>query len=210
VLVGIGTALKDNPGLMANMKPNNVILSKAKNLIKNDNETLHCVRWTRSLRVQGDSHGNPIRVILDSKARLPLNSKLVKTLAQGPVWVLAADSALKSRVAGLEKKGVRVFSVPARKGHPPDLASRAGLDFKAALKTLVKNGINKLMIEGGPEVLASAFRNKAVDEVYCFIAPKTLSDKNIGAGIFGVAKSLQLNDITVKYLKPDALVHGYV
>src|SRR3989339_208956 len=142
-----------------------------------------------------------VRVILDSRARLPLNSKLVKTIGQGPVWVMVSSSAPEKKVRLLEQKGVRVFRVPSHKGH---------LDFMAVMRILVKSGINKLMIEGGPEVLASAFYYKVVDEVYCFIAPKALGNKNPGAGIFRVAQALQLDDITVKYLKPDALVHGYV
>jgi len=173
VMVGIGTALKDDPGLLPKVKGYKLeVISKM-----------------------------PVRIILDSRARLPLNSKLVKTIGQGPVWVMVSSSAPQKKVRLLEQKGVRVFSVPSHKGR---------LNFMAVLRTLVKNGISRLMIEGGPEVLASAFHNKVVDEVYCFIAPKTLGGKNLGAGIFRVAKALQLDDITVKYLKPDALVHGYV
>ncbi len=150
--------------------------------------------------------GNPIRIILDSKARLPLNSKLVKTIAQGPVWVMVSASAPENRVRLLKQKGVKVFRVPLLNGR---------LDFKAAMKTLVDNGINKLMIEGGSEVLGSAFYNKVVDEVYCFIAPKIIGGRDAqvpveGKGVFRIADALQLKNVTVKYINLDVLVHGYL
>jgi diaminohydroxyphosphoribosylaminopyrimidine deaminase/5-amino-6-(5-phosphoribosylamino)uracil reductase len=169
VLVGIGTALKDDPGLLASVKNKN----------------------------------NPIRVVLDSKARLPLNSKLIKTLLQGPVWVMASVSAPQSRIAGLEKKGARVFRMPARQGR---------LDFRAVLRTLAQNGINKLMIEGGPEALKSAFDARSVDEVYCFIAPKLFGKRHAlsADGFIGRAGRLLPEAITVKYLHPDTLVRGFI
>jgi len=144
---------------------------------------------------------NPARIILDSKARLPLDSKLIKTIDQGPVWVMASASAPKSRIAGLEKKAVRVFRVPGRNGK---------LDFMSALRTLTRNGINKLMIEGGAEVLASAFYYKVVDEVYCFVAPKVIGgDKTISAKRFFRGAEEVQHCIPMKKLKSDILIHVY-
>ena len=197
VMVGIGTALKDDPGLLSKSPAEGGINSEHRAKSGTGDYTL----GVYTERSECAPRSTLVRVILDSRARLPLNSKLVKTIGQGPVWVMVSSSAPEKKVRLLEQKGVRVFRVPSHKGH---------LDFMAVMRILVKSGINKLMIEGGPEVLASAFYYKVVDEVYCFIAPKALGNKNPGAGIFRVAQALQLDDITVKYLKPDALVHGYV
>ena len=167
VMVGINTALKDNPGLLA---------------------------WDIYVM-------NPIRIILDSRARLPLDSKLIKTIDQGPVWVMASASAPKNQIEGLENKGVRVFRVPGRKRK---------LDFMAVLRTLAKNGVNKLMIEGGAEVLASAFHYKVVDEVYCFIAPKVIGGNNTLSAkrFFKNAEAVQ-HCIPIKDIKSDILIHVY-
>lgn len=169
IMVGIGTVLKDNPGLMAD--------------------------------AQGKD--NPVRVILDSRARLPLHSRLITTIARGPVWIITADSASRKKTVCLERKGVLVLRVPRRDGR---------LNFRAALRMLVKSGIHKLMIEGGPEVLASAFYYKAVDEVFCFIAPRIIGDNSNKnkSRVFRPADALDLRGVTARYLKPDVLVHGFV
>jgi diaminohydroxyphosphoribosylaminopyrimidine deaminase / 5-amino-6-(5-phosphoribosylamino)uracil reductase len=179
VMVGIGTVLKDNPTLLPQINTNNVILSKAK---------------------------NPARIILDSQARLPLTSNLVRTLDKGAVYLMVSSSAPAKNVRLLEQKGVRVFRVPAHNGQ---------LNFMAILKTLAKNGVNKLMIEGGGEVLGTAFDYKTVDEVYAFIAPKIVGGRNArrpaeGNGINKIRDALQIKDMTAKYLKPDILIHGYI
>jgi diaminohydroxyphosphoribosylaminopyrimidine deaminase/5-amino-6-(5-phosphoribosylamino)uracil reductase len=178
VMVGIGTVLKDNPRLMPNTKP----------------------------QMNTDKHRkNPIRIILDSQARLPLTSTLVRTLDKGEVFLMVSSSAPAKNVRLLEQKGVRVFRVPSHNGQ---------LNFMAVLKTLAKNGINKLMIEGGGEVLGTAFDYKTVDEVYAFVAPKIVGGRNAkkpveGNGINKIKDALQLKDMTIKHLNPDVLIHGY-
>ncbi|MFH0887777.1 MAG: bifunctional diaminohydroxyphosphoribosylaminopyrimidine deaminase/5-amino-6-(5-phosphoribosylamino)uracil reductase RibD [Planctomycetota bacterium] len=178
VMVGIGTVLADNP----------VLLPKVKSY---------------KLKVKSK---NPVRIILDSNARLPLQSNLVRTLDKGDVYVMVSRTAPKNKIAQLEVNGCQVFTVPTENGL---------LNLRAALKILAKNGINKIMMEGGGEVLGSAFDHKVVDEVYAFIAPKIIggSDSKMpvsGKGILKIKDALNLKDVTVKYLNPDILVHGYI
>ncbi|MFH1231686.1 MAG: RibD family protein, partial [Planctomycetota bacterium] len=179
VMVGIGTVLKDNPRLLPNTKP----------------------------QMNTDEHRkNPIRIILDSNARLPLTSNLVRTLDKGDIYLMVSSRAPQRKVRLLEQKGVRIFKVPSRKGR---------LEFMTMLKILAKNGVNKIMIEGGGEVLGSAFDHKVVDEVYAFIAPKIIGGRDAKKpaeknGINKIKDALQLKNITVKYLNPDILIHGYV
>jgi diaminohydroxyphosphoribosylaminopyrimidine deaminase/5-amino-6-(5-phosphoribosylamino)uracil reductase len=178
VMVGIGTVLNDNPRLLPNTKP----------------------------QINTDKHRkNPIRIILDSRARLSLTSNLVRTLNKGDVYLMVSSSAPAKNVRLLEHKGVRVLRLPSRKGQ---------LDFMAILKILAKNGINKIMIEGGGEVLGSAFDEKVVDEVYAFIALKIIGGRTSktpveGNGIQKLNDALNLKNLSVKYLKPDILIHGY-
>jgi diaminohydroxyphosphoribosylaminopyrimidine deaminase/5-amino-6-(5-phosphoribosylamino)uracil reductase len=182
VMVGIGTVLKDNPTLLPQI---------------NTSHRLH--RLNSMLPI------NPVRIILDSRARIPVNSNLIKTINKGNVYLMVSSLAPAKNVRLLEQKGVLVFRVPSRKGR---------LDFMAVLKTLAKNGVNKIMIEGGGEVLGSAFDHKAVDEVYAFIAPKIIGGRDAkkpveGNGINKVKDALQLKDVSIKYLNPDILIHGY-
>ncbi len=153
-------------------------------------------------QINTDKHRKkPIRIVLDSNARLPLNSNLIRTIDKGDVYLMVSSSAPQKKVRLLEKKGVRVFRVPGRKRK---------LDFMAVLRTLAKNGVNKLMIEGGAEVLASAFHYKVVDEVYCFIAPKVIGGNNTLSAkrFFKNAEAVQ-HCIPIKDIKSDILIHVY-
>jgi len=181
VMVGIGTVLKDNPTLLPNppLSPFN--------------------------KGGGKGGFNPVRIILDSQARLPLTSNLVRTLDKGDIYLMISSRAPQRKIHLLEHKRVRFFGVPSRKGK---------LDFMAMLKILAKNGVNKIMIEGGGEVLGSAFDHKVVDEVYAFIAPKIIGGRDAkkpaeGNGINKIKDALQLKDVNIKYLNPDILIHGY-
>jgi len=183
VMVGIGTILKDNPFLLP---------SDIKRIKHPFGEFPEMVRPYA-------------RIILDSHARLPLNSNLIKTLAQSPVYIFTGTDAPKKKIEALQRKGVKVFSVPQKNGH---------LSLMAVLKTLAKNNIGKLMIEGGAETLGAAFDAKAVDEVYAFIAPKIIGGRDSrtisGKGVQAVAHALHLKNLRVQYLNPDILIHGYI
>ncbi|MEW6027248.1 MAG: bifunctional diaminohydroxyphosphoribosylaminopyrimidine deaminase/5-amino-6-(5-phosphoribosylamino)uracil reductase RibD [Planctomycetota bacterium] len=178
VMVGIETALEDNPFLLPQMNSAETAIANA------------------------DKRRKPIRIILDSKARLPSNSNLIRTIGKGDVYLMVSASAPRKRIVALEKKGVRVFRVAGRLGK---------LDFMAAMRTLAKSGIQKIMIEGGADVLKSAFDNKVVDEVYCFVAPKVIGCENTLSAIGFLKKAGPFEQgATVKDMGSDILLHGYV
>jgi len=109
---------------------------------------------------------NPKRVILDTRARTPPNSRLVRSTEDAPVIVLVGPEAPGRRVEVLRKAGCRVTQVPA---------GDEGIDLAAALRALRKeHDVRTLMVEGGGRVLASFFRGGLVDEVRIFLAPRLL------------------------------------
>jgi diaminohydroxyphosphoribosylaminopyrimidine deaminase / 5-amino-6-(5-phosphoribosylamino)uracil reductase len=101
----------------------------------------------------------PIRVVFDSQARLPLESQLLQTLDQAPVLVVASSDAPADRVGALETAGAEIIAVP---------------DINPALHELGRREITSLFLEGG-RTLASAFlAADQVDESRTFIAPMLL------------------------------------
>ncbi len=112
-----------------------------------------------------DRARQPVRVIFDSKARLPLDSQLLKTLDQAPVLVVAAPDAPNDRISALKDAGAEVL-----------LAS----GIEAALRELGARSITSLFLEGG-KTLASAFLSAdQIDESRTFIAPMLLGGSNSG------------------------------
>lgn len=131
ILVGIGTALADDPLLTA--------------------------------RPPGPRA--PVRIVLDSEARLPPASRLVRTARESPVLVAVGPRAPADRVAALHTAGCEVWSGPAG-DRPARMAALLG-DLGARRHT-------NLLVEGGPRVLASFFGDRLVDEVWTFIAPRII------------------------------------
>lgn len=129
------------------------------------------------------------RVVLDTRLRLPLTSRLVRSAGpRTPLVVLCGRSARLARRRSLESKGVSVVEV-----------ARAGgrVEPRAALAALRRLGITSVMVEGGSEVLGSFLRARLVDEVALFRAPVLLGGRGSLAAFGGpdpreVAESLRL------------------
>src|SRR5690606_21572560 len=77
----------------------------------------------------------PVRIVADTHARLPLESKLVQTVSDAPVWVLTAEDAPQDRVMALGKAGVRVLRVPRDREH---------IDLAQALAILDREGVQSI------------------------------------------------------------------
>jgi diaminohydroxyphosphoribosylaminopyrimidine deaminase/5-amino-6-(5-phosphoribosylamino)uracil reductase len=98
----------------------------------------------------------PVRVVFDRQARLPLDSQLVRTLEQALVLVVAGQDSASDRTAALREAGVEVL-----------VAER----IDSALSELGRRGITSLFLEGG-RMLAAAFAEAGqIDEARTFVAP---------------------------------------
>jgi diaminohydroxyphosphoribosylaminopyrimidine deaminase/5-amino-6-(5-phosphoribosylamino)uracil reductase len=109
-----------------------------------------------------------VRVVLDTRLRLPTRSRLARSAgAQTPVLVLAARPAPTRRRA-LERAGVTVVEVPEAGGR---------VSTGEAVRTLAGRGMMSLMVEGGSEVLGSFLAARLVDQVALFRAPVLLGGR---------------------------------
>lgn len=133
ILIGIGTALSDNPKL--------------------------------TCRLPGMMTYSPVRVVLDSKLRLPAASALANSVLETPVWVFGDGAAAQD----LRAAGIEVLPATGHSGK---------LDLADILKQLATRGITRLMVEGGPTIAASFLDADLIDEVALFRASKV-----IGKGI---------------------------
>ena len=106
-----------------------------------------------------DGARQPIRVIFDSQARLPLESQLLKTLDRAPVLVVAVPDAPSDRISALKDAGTEVLLTN-------------GVD--AALRELGARNITSLFLEGGKTLATSFLSADLIDESRTFIAPMLL------------------------------------
>lgn len=106
-----------------------------------------------------DGARQPKRVVFDSQARLPLDSQLLRTLDQAPVFVVTGHGAPGDRLGALERAGAETL---------------AAADIESALRDLGRREVTSLFLEGG-RTLASAFlASDQIDESRTFIAPVLL------------------------------------
>jgi diaminohydroxyphosphoribosylaminopyrimidine deaminase/5-amino-6-(5-phosphoribosylamino)uracil reductase len=106
----------------------------------------------------------PTRVVFDSKARLPLGSKLLATLDQAPVIVFTSATAPADRTAGLAGAGVEVVPV----------AGDGPAAIPAALEELGRRGLTSLLVEGGATLAGAFLASGEIDELRLFLAPVVL------------------------------------
>jgi diaminohydroxyphosphoribosylaminopyrimidine deaminase/5-amino-6-(5-phosphoribosylamino)uracil reductase len=121
-------------------------------------------------RLPGMFERSPVRVVLDAKLRLPLATSVVATVRETPTWVFTSHrpSAIAEEI--LQQKNCKVFRVDDNDGR---------LDLHQVLKTLVEQGITRLMVEGGPTVAASFVAADLVDEAFLLRGEKTIGADGI-------------------------------
>jgi diaminohydroxyphosphoribosylaminopyrimidine deaminase/5-amino-6-(5-phosphoribosylamino)uracil reductase len=168
VVVGIGTALADDPQLTA-----------------------------REVSV----FKQPRRVVFDSQARLPLNSKLVESVSEVPLTVVVGRGAQRAQVDVLTASGVDVIVATGE-----NEAARV----VSALDQLAADGISSLLLEGGPR-LAGAFLDAGeIDELRAFVSPMLFGSKSArdpfeGAGSDTVDAAVRLPGLSVESVGEDFL-----
>ncbi|MBS3131242.1 bifunctional diaminohydroxyphosphoribosylaminopyrimidine deaminase/5-amino-6-(5-phosphoribosylamino)uracil reductase RibD [Candidatus Woesearchaeota archaeon] len=145
---------------------------------------------------------DPIKVIVDSHLKIPESSKVLKDPSR--VIIATTNKAPKKKMDKLHQKGASIIVVKAKK----DM-----VDLKEVMKELGKHDIASVMIEGGSHLNASAIKEKIVDKVLIFTAPKIIGN-GLGAisslGITKVDKAVTLKGISTKKIGKDLLVEGYL
>jgi diaminohydroxyphosphoribosylaminopyrimidine deaminase / 5-amino-6-(5-phosphoribosylamino)uracil reductase len=146
------------------------------------------------------------RIVVDSAASLPAESRLAQTAADVPVLVAASADADANACDRLTGAGIEVYRC-AGASH----GDRLG----ALLDELGRRRMTNVLVEGGSKLLGAFFDAGAIDEAHVFIAPKLAGGAAApgpigGAGIDRMAAALQLADITIEELDGDVYVHGRI
>jgi diaminohydroxyphosphoribosylaminopyrimidine deaminase/5-amino-6-(5-phosphoribosylamino)uracil reductase len=158
-----------------------------------------------------DRSGRPrrrplLRVVLDSRLRLPVESRLAKT-ANDDVLVLCSFAEERKKKQ-LLKLGIQVQQLPAAtsEGHP---------DMAAVARLLGQMEITSLMIEGGAMVNWAALAAGIVDKVFLYYAPKILGGTAsvpfaAGAGFATIGDAACAKSIRLHRFGEDFAVEGYL
>ncbi|HUV40031.1 MAG TPA: bifunctional diaminohydroxyphosphoribosylaminopyrimidine deaminase/5-amino-6-(5-phosphoribosylamino)uracil reductase RibD [Planctomycetota bacterium] len=149
---------------------------------------------------------NPRRIVVDTRARLPLDSKLVGSIDDAPLWVVTGRKAPRKNRDALAAAGCRLIELPE---------TSRGVDLAALAETLGREPLTHVLVEGGGRIHASLFESRLIDHVVVFVAPKLVGGEHAptpvaGPGVKSVARAWTVTDVSVNRLDEDILVEGDV
>ena len=147
---------------------------------------------------------NPVRIVVDSKARTPLDAALVTDGAALTIIAVTAK-APQERVQALKDKGVAIMVA----------GDGEQVDMNLLLQKLGEMEICSVFVEGGGQVNFSLLRAGLVDKVHAFIAPKLIGGREAltpveGEGFAELTDAVELEHTTVETIGQDILLTGYV
>ena len=158
-------------------------------------------------RIEGGK--DPLRVICDTKLRIPLDSQIVRTAKEIPTMIAAGedlDQSISSKLTALKAAGCRILPLPLKDGHP---------DLHALMEALGKEKIDSVLIEGGSQIAWSALSCGIVNKIQTYIAPKIFGSQEApgpvgGAGVELPAECFALGTPDIRMLGDDILIESEV
>lgn len=150
---------------------------------------------------------DPIRVIVDSKLRIPFDSNIVRTAKEIKTIIACTKSSPYDKISKLESMNVQVLKCSE------DNEQRVSLvDLVNKLGEL---SIDSILLEGGSTLNFSALQSNIVDKVQIYIAPKIIGGNDAkgpvaGVGIDKINEAFNLKNVKYKTIDKDILVEGYI
>ncbi|MCE0450160.1 bifunctional diaminohydroxyphosphoribosylaminopyrimidine deaminase/5-amino-6-(5-phosphoribosylamino)uracil reductase RibD [Brevibacillus sp. AF8] len=144
----------------------------------------------------------PVRVILDSQLRTPLDARVVQN-TDAKTWIFTTDAAPREKQELLAARGVKVITMVG-----PILVEKV-------LDTLGELGITSLLVEGGQEVNGSFLQARAIQKVVSHIALKLIGGSGApspfgGQGFATMGEAVQLTNVMITPIgKGDLQISGY-
>lgn len=149
---------------------------------------------------------NPLRVVLDSRLRTPLEARVVAGMAEAPTLIATTAAAPPAQVEAMRRAGVEVLVL--------DQAPQ-GVDLRALMEELGRRGVLSVLVEGGGTVNASALAAGVVDKVIALVAPRLIGGSLAatpvdGPGLAGVSGAVRLSEVRTRRLGEDISIEGKV
>ncbi len=130
-------------------------------------------------RLENKKGRNPVRIIVDSRGRIPLETNVLQCDAETSTIIATTDQIMEKKKEAIEKKGAHVLILPSKDGK---------VSLKDLMRELGRLQIDSVLLEGGSTLNASALQEGIVDKVMAFIAPKILGGEKAKTPVGGQGK----------------------
>lgn len=157
-------------------------------------------------RLEQGRGSDPIRIVADSSARIPLEAKVLNLESDKKTIIAVTEKAEKNKLKALEEKGAEVIVIPSKNGK---------VNLALLMRKLGERKIDSILLEGGSELNYTALEDGIVDKVNAFIAPKILGSNSAKTPVGGLGKeymrdAIKLRSIDVQRFGDDIMVEGYI
>jgi len=147
----------------------------------------------------------PVRIVLDSNLRIPLDSELLRTAKKSDVVIVTTEATLAEKSEIAEKliaRGAKLMAVTAIDGR---------CDISDMLRQLGDFGIRQLLVEGGPAVIGSFLSQQVADELCVYVAPMLLGAKgsaDITKAMVESVGGFELSGVDIEQFGDDVCIRG--
>ena len=145
---------------------------------------------------------SPVRIICDSRLRLPADSRICLTAAEYPTIIVYAPEEAGQKEKEREKirrlKNLGVEVIPVSDGH-------GQVDLRKLMKILGARGIDSILLEGGGMLNDSALRAGIVNEVHAFIAPKLFGGNDARTPVAGTGIALPDEAVMLEFRRAEQI-----
>lgn len=178
VLVGAGTVIADNPRLTVRLPEPDV------------------------------RPAHPLRIVLDSQGRVPLDARVLEGMLPGRTLVATTPAMPRDHREALKDQGVTVLDVE------PSLDDQVDLESLLQALSRTEPEVQSILVEAGPHVLGAFADLDLIDEVAAFIAPRLIGGSAppalAGDGAERLVDTKDLRGVTITPLGQDVLIHGHI
>jgi len=149
---------------------------------------------------------HPIRIIVDSNARIPLEAKILNSPEIAPTIIAVTNQATEEKLRKLRDKEIQVIVCPEK---------NARVDLRFIMQELAKQNIDSILLEGGGTLNFEALQEEIVDKVIAFIAPKIIGGAEAltaveGSGISSLADVIELENLRTIQSGEDIMLEAYL
>ncbi len=144
---------------------------------------------------------NPLRVVVDSSLKVPLQAKVFQNLSSADTLIATTKTTDNPKCQRIADYGVQIISV--------DADSEGKVDLKKLFKILAAKGISSILVEGGAQITTSVLKDNLASRLVTIIAPKIIG-KGIEAignlNIIDLAHAKKLSFQKIKRIGPDIMI----
>jgi len=129
---------------------------------------------------------NPTRIIIDSNARIPLDSRIIRSSKKIQTIIAATHNASSKKVKEIENKGARVL-----------VTGNGKVSIRKLFQKLERIGLKKILVEGGGEINWSVLKLGIINELIVTISPLVIGGRDAktlveGEGFANISDGIKL------------------